>query len=550
MREGNGANGAPSDGVCATPDEVMTGVPRRLFLTRSIASAAALSPIGALLAGCGSGTSTQSTVANAKPPARPTGTFMVALSQAPTSLDPGRRLGVGSFYATANIYDGLVTWNKDFSDVAPQLCESWDVSPDAREWVGKLRPGMTFHDGTPIDATAIRKNFEYFVKNAAYLFIPLPLKTIDDSQSDTIRFVFKSPYPYFTKNVTLLKIQSVKAIEAGPKAIDKHPIGSGPFEFVSQDANSIALRRFAQYWNKPRPYFEEVRYRIIPDAAARLAAVRSGQVNLATNLAPEDVAQLKTDSRVKVISRPSWMMTTLNFKLTAPAVSDLRVRQAIAYAIDRQAILKSLGRGEGQVARGFMMPGIEGYSPMTPSYGYDPEKARALLSEIGSVQPVRMALPSGDAAANYLQSEAVAQAIAGQLKTVGFQATVDAIPEAQYQKERAALRPAHPVALNGYIWFNGGPTVYSFMEADHNMAAAYPKQYAQYKKLWDQMNAELDKTKRVELIKQIQQIHTDLLPSIPLFTLPVADAVSKQVFGYAPDVRNFGPELGGAYFAS
>jgi peptide/nickel transport system substrate-binding protein len=526
-----------------------TGLPRRQFLARSLAGMATFGSLGALLQACGNDASTGTTAAG-KRPATPTGTFTVALAQAPTSMDPGRRLGVGSFYATANLYDGLVTWNEDFTDVAPQLCESWRVSADAREWVGKLRAGMTFHDGMPIDATAIRKNFEYFLRNAAYLFIPLPIKQLDDSKRDEIRFVFESPYPDFTRNVTLLKMQSPRAIAAGPRAIDKSPIGSGAFKFVSASATEIRFERFEGYWNRPRPYFRELVYKLIPDAAARLAALRSGQVNLATNLAPEDVVQLEGDSRTKVVSKPSWMMTTLNFKLLAPPLNDLRVRQAIAYAIDRDAIMRSLGHGRGRVADGFMMPGIEGYSPMQPSYAYDPDRARALLRDVGGTVTLRMAVASGDAAANYLQSEAVAQAIAAQLKDVGIDASVDALPEAEYQRERAEPRPPHPVGLSGYIWFNGGPTVYSFMEADHNMQQAYPQQYARYRRLWDQLNAELDASKRAALIDQIQRIHAEVLTAVPLFVMPIVDGVTKNVQGYSPDIRNFGPVLDGVYFAS
>jgi peptide/nickel transport system substrate-binding protein len=529
----------------------MVALSRRKFIGQGLAAGVSASALGTLLSACGgtSGTSA-GTTAVGTPPKVPTGTFTVALAGPPTSLDPGRRLGLGAFYATEDIYDGLVTFNHDFTDVVPQLCESWTVSPDATEWAGKLRPGMTFHDGTPIDATAIRKNFEYFLKNAAYLFIPLPLKKIDDSKPDTIRLVFQSPYPYFTRNVTLLKMQSPRAIAAGPRAIDKHPIGSGPMQFVSSDANTIQLERFPGYWNKGLPHVEQIKFVITSDPAARVAALRSGQVNLATNLAPSEAAQVKSDPRTKLVSKASWVVTTMNFKLAAPSVHDVRIRQAVAYAIDREAILKSIGGGVGVVADSLMPPGTEGYSKMSPAYAYDPAKARELLRAVGGPVAIHMAVPAGDILANFLVSEAVAQAIVAQLKNVGIDASVDAIPESQEQKERTELKPPHVAKLSSYTWFTGGPIIYGFMESDHNMQQAYPQQYAQYRKLSDQMNAEPDLAKREAIIAQIQQIHVDLLPSIPLFVMPAVDGVSKDVQGYVPDIRNFGPNLDSVYFAS
>jgi peptide/nickel transport system substrate-binding protein len=525
---------------------------RRTFIGRGIAAGASATTLGALLSACGSGGSAGSGTAGAvgTPPKVPTGTFTVALAGAPTSLDPGRRLGIGAFYATEDLYDGLVTFNKEFTDVVGQLCESFEVSPDAREWTGKLRAGMTFHDGTPIDATAIRKNFEYFLKNAAYLFVPLPLQKIDDSKPDTIRLVWKTPYPYATRNLTLLKMQSPRAIAAGPKAIDAHPIGSGPFRFVSAGANTIELERFPGYWNKGLPHVERLRFVITPDPAARIAALRSGQINLATNLAPNDAVVVGSDPRTKTISKPSWFVTGFNFKLAAPAVHDLRVRQAVAYAIDREAIMKSLGRNQGKIADALMPPGSEGYTKMTPAYTYDPEKARALLKAIGKPVNLHMAVPAGDNSANFLISEAVGQAIVAQLQSVGIKATLDAITESVEQKERSELAPPHVAKLTGYTWFTGGPIIFAFMESDHNMQQAYPQQYARYKKLSDAMNAEPDLTKREALIAQIQQIHADVLPSIPLFVMPAVDGVTKDVQNYTPDIRNFGPNLDSVYFAS
>jgi peptide/nickel transport system substrate-binding protein len=527
-----------------------TGLLRRQFLARGLGSVATMGALGTLLQACGDGSeSTGAGEVVGKPPARPTGTLTTAIAAAPTSLDPGRRLGA-SFFPTEDLYDSLVAYNAAFTKVVPELCESWRVSPDGREWSGKLRAGATFHDGTPIDSTAIKRNFEYFLKNPEYLFIPLPIKEMDDSRPDVIRFIFESPYPYFTNNVTLLKMQSAKAIEAGPKAIDKHPIGSGPFQFESQDATTVTLKRYPDYWHKGRPYLERLKFVVIGDAAARLNALRSGQVNLTMNLAPNEAALLEKDQRVKVLRRPGWFMALLEFKLMHPAVRDVRVRQAIAYAVDRETILKTLGHGQGEVAKGWMMPGIEGYSEMSPSYAYDPDKARALLAQVGKPVTLRLGVDAGDGGGNILLTEAVAQAIAAQLKEVGIDISVDALQGPEAQKERAELKPRHALYLGGILWFTGGPTAYSFLESQHNMEQAYPKEFARYKQLWDKVNAELDVAERERMIAEIQQINARVLTAVPLWYMPQVDGVSRNLQGYLPNVRNFGPDLVNAYYAS
>jgi peptide/nickel transport system substrate-binding protein len=525
-----------------------SGATRRQFVQRAVGGVLAAGWLGGALSACSSDAPASDAQGSGGPPATPTGTVTVALPDAPNSLDAARRAGVGAFWATINLYDTLMAWSPDYSSVVPQLLTSWSSSPDLTEWTGRIRPGVEFHDGTPLDATAIRANFEYFLQNADFLFVPLPIKSMDDSDPKIIKFVFDAPYVDFTRNLTLLGMQSPKAIAAGPSAIDEHPVGSGPFQFVSQTESSIELKAFPRYWNTGKPYIARLTYQIIEDPGARVSALQSGQINVVPKIDPSQASVLAHGGTTKVASAASWLVTYLSFKLVVPSVSDIRVRQAIAYAIDREGMLKALGYGYGTVANSFEVPGIIGYQPVSPGYAYDPGKAMALVKEIGTKISLNIAIVAGDANAGFLAGENAAQAIVGMLGQVGINATVSSLQDATFNSNQ--LSPSSTVAgawLVDQPWFTGGPVLYGVSVPVYDLQQADPSAWAQYSSLNAQMNQTPDGPQRDAIIGQIQSLYAGLCVSIPLFDMPQLDGLSKNVEGYTPDKRNFGPRFDDVY---
>ena len=527
--------------------ELRGGATRREFVWRAAGGLLAAGSLGSLLSACGSDAS-MSTTSAGKPPRTPTGTGLVALPGAPNSLDAARRAGVGAFWATINLYDTLTAWSPGYTRVVPQLLTGWTVSPGLTEWTGQIRPGVEFHDGTPLDSAAIRANFEYFLANSDFLFVPLPVKTIDDSQPDVIRFVFEAPYVDFTRNLTLLGMQSPKAIAAGPSAIDQHPVGSGPFEFVSQTQSVIEFKAFPRYWNKGKPHLARLNYQIIEDPGARISALQAGEINVVPKVDPSQASALANGARTKITAAPSWLVTYLNFKLVVPSVSDIRVRQAVAYAIDRKALLKALGFGYGTLVDSFEVPGIIGYQPVDPSYGYDPVKAKALVKEVGKKVSLRIAIVAGDANAGFLAGESAAQAIAGMLGDVGIAAAVDALQDATFNANQLSPNPAvDALWLVDQPWFTGGPVLYGVTVPVFDLQQADPASWARYSALSAQMNQTPDGPARDAVIGKLQDLEASLCLSLPLLNMPQIDGLGKDVQGYVPDKRNFGPRFDDVY---
>jgi peptide/nickel transport system substrate-binding protein len=345
-------------------------------------------------------------------------------------------------------------------------------------------------------------------------------------------------------------MQSPKVIAAGPNAIDKHPVGSGPFQFVSQTQSSIELKAFPRYWDKGKPHIATLAYQIIEDPGARVSALQAGEISVVPKIDPSQASVIAHGARTKVASAPSWLVTYLNFKLVVPSASDIRVRQAVAYAIDRQAMLKALGYGYGRVANSFEVPGIIGYQPVSPGYAYDPGKARALVQEIGKKVSLSIAIVAGDANAGFLAGENAAQAIVGMLGRVGISATVSSLQDATFNANQLSPSPTADGAwLVDQPWFTGGPVLYGVAVPVYDLQKADPSAWAQYSSLSAQMNQTADGPERDAIIGKIQSLYARLCVSVPLFDMPQLDGLSKNIEGYTPDKRNFGPRFDDVYLA-
>lgn len=535
---------------------VGTAITRQQFLVRSLAAAAAGGGAASLIAACGGSSSEPSDGAQTgRPPARPTGTLVVALGSAPVTLDVARRAVNADFVVTQQIFEGLTRWKPDFSDVEPALVSSWTVSDDGREWVGQIRQNVKFHDGTEFDSTAVKKNFQYYLKSAGgFTGLLLPgFKEIDDSDPGVIRLVSKEPFPDLTTNLPLGGMMSPRVIAKGPKAIDKSPIGTGPFRFASQGSNAWTLERNPEYWDQPRPHLEEAEMTVVADLGGRLAALRTGQINLTTAVPPSQIPQLKRDSsKVRIASSPSWTVSHLAFKLMQPPVDQLPVRQAIAHSLDLAAVAKAVMREQAEPANAFIPPGAYGHQPMEPQYPYDPDKAKSLLQSVGSGGPadISLAVPSGgsDPAA----FEDMAQAFGEQMRAVGFNVKVDAIEEGLFGKELGEEQPRHNVFLLSYPYANGGPLIFQLLTYNSisSLAAADTALDGRITELTTEMNTTPNGAARMSVIKEIQDLLAENLVHLPVFFNRANDALSADVRGYTAPADGEGPHLNGVYIAA
>ena len=313
-------------------------------------------------------------------------------------LDPHVTSQSVSHFIMLNIFDPLVSLRAD-GQVFPGLAESWTSSPDGLVWTFKLKQGVKFHDGTPLNAEAVKFSFDRMVDpETKSRQAGVALRGFYDRSevvdANTVRIVLKKPKASFLTVISQAFFAPVspKAVKELGAEFGRHPVGTGPFKFVEWVQNQhVKLVRNPDYnWgpsylHKGPANFATLTFRQIPDAGARLAALESGQVD-AIDLPPtHQIMRLKADPRFQVKSAPQpgmpwgWPMNTKR----APT-NDLKVRQAMIYALDREGLVRSVHQGVFKPAYGPLTPATFAYNPAVEKmYPYDPKKAEALLDEAG-----------------------------------------------------------------------------------------------------------------------------------------------------------------------
>ncbi|MBC7223007.1 MAG: hypothetical protein H5T59_01810, partial [Anaerolineae bacterium] len=322
-----------------------------------------------------------------------------ALTTEPPSLDPQGRPGSGQNAILPYLFDTLVYRDHD-NTYKPFLAEEWEFSEDGKEVTFRLREGVRFHDGTPMDAEAVAFTFRRFQEKGAANPLATGVQDIASVEAVdeyTVRFVLKAPSPTFLGTLSLpyAGIISPAAVETYGEDFGLHPVGTGPFRLKAWEAGtSIVLERNPDYaWGPPvvenrgAPYLDEVRFLFIPDAATQLAALEAGEVDILFVNNPAHVEKLRANPDVNLNEVTLNSLIYLGFHCAKPPFDDVRVRQALAHAVDKEEILKVALGGVGQVAFAPLAPTLPGFDPSLKAYelGYDPERSKSLLEEAGFV---------------------------------------------------------------------------------------------------------------------------------------------------------------------
>ncbi|GAB3588595.1 ABC transporter substrate-binding protein [Amycolatopsis endophytica] len=516
---------------------------RRETLRFAAATALGLSAGVPVLAGCSVGSQGSATNAG-PPPSQPTGTLRVAHLGDPTSLDPSLAGNAVSLpIISHNVYESLLGFDGDTSNLVGVLAERWESSPDAREWTFHLREGITFHDGAPLTSSAVKKTFQYYKRSGTQWGVLLPPNaTFDDTNPRVIRVSSPDSFPDMGRNATLIRMISPNLVDQGPDAVNKTPTGTGPFRFESYTtAKSLVLSANRQF-RGPGPYLERLQFQIIPDASARVAALRSGSVDLVFNVAPSDAGTLKSAGNLAVTEKPLWRVGQLILFSNHRPVDNVVLRRALAHGIDKEAIIKSILRGVGKRQDNVLPEGVYGYQQPATQYPYDPNKARELLAQSGLTTPVELeAVWSPELGENIGRVE---QAISGMLSEIGVNLKATQIPFAEVTKVIVdpQQKPYHAVA--GELgWLTGGPLFF---------ATKYFQRTSEFAAMNDLNNKMLttpDGPERLRLLAEIQELFAQQLPVIPLYNSVQVDGHSTSVQGYSSPKDGFQPNFGQVYLS-
>jgi len=341
--------------------------------------------------------------------------IVASLTTGPNNLDP--RIGTDDTSQKLHdlMYDNLVTLD-DHLQIVPRLAERLE-HPDPLSYIAVLRQGVRFHNGRELTAADVVYTYGFmldptFVSAKKGAFWELDSVTALDTY--TVAFKLKSPFASFPINLNVLPIIPKGA---GPELRD-HPVGTGPYQFVRYDVDDkVELKAFPDYY-LGRPRNDGLIFKIIPDDVMRGLELRKGTVDIVLNdVAPDIVFQLEKDPHLQVVESPGVDYQYIGFNLTDPILKDVRVRQALAFAIDRHAIVEYLRRGLADVSTGILPPLSWAYAADSFVFPFDPPKARALLDEAGYRDPdgagplprLTLTLKTSNTEFNRLQSALVQQ---------------------------------------------------------------------------------------------------------------------------------------------
>src|SRR5438270_4069614 len=310
-------------------------------------------------------------------------TVVMIIESSPTNLDPRVGLDAQSERVGSLIFDDLLTRDDHFN-VQPWLAESWDI-PNALTYVFHLRHGVRFHDGRPLTSRDVKWTFDSLLqgkilstKTNVYRFVD----HIDAPDDFTVIFRLKEPF------ATLLWNLSGGAMGIVPygsgKEVTLHPIGTGPFRFVSaQQDKEVILERNPDFWGEPA-HLQRVRFAVVPDTTTRALERRKGSADLAINALTSDmVVALGRDPKLQVLTAPGSIYAYLALNVRDPILKDVRVRQALAYAIDRRPLIHYVWRDLALPAANILPVQSWAYASDVPQYSYDPDHARELLDNAG-----------------------------------------------------------------------------------------------------------------------------------------------------------------------
>ena len=314
------------------------------------------------------------------------GSLTVCQPAEPPGLDPTANTAAAiDRVVWSNVFETL-TKVTDKGELIPCLAEKWDVSPDGKFYTFHLRKGVKFHNGEPFNAAVAKWNIER-AKNEGTTN-PHPeyfrgIVKIDIPDDDTLAITLKDVDALFL--IHMAEGDASMLPMKGYETAKSHPIGTGPFKFIKWvKGDRVELDRFEGYWNSQLPYLDKVTFRFIPDASAQTAALKAGDIDVIGWIgSPETAKVLAKDKRFKVLAGASTSDTILSTNNKAKPFDNLKVRQAMAHAIDRKMIIDLAMSGYGTPIGSHWSPAAPYYVDLVGTYPYDPEKAKKLLAEAG-----------------------------------------------------------------------------------------------------------------------------------------------------------------------
>jgi len=366
------------------------------------------------------------------------------------SLDPHDTTDTYSGAIEKAICQGLMGFDKDLN-VVPLLAESYTFNPNATEFTFKLRKGVKFHDGTPFNAEAVRVNIARLMSGKLKRSSLLkPVKELVIVDEHTVKFVLNEPFGAFINTVAhpgTLMLSPASIAKYGEN-VSKNPVGTGPYIFAEWTGDMVKIKRNPDYWRGP-VNVDSITFRPIPENGSRLAMLRAGQAQYIYPMPAELLKLAQSDPKVEIIERPSIVERYLVLNTRYAPLADPRVRQAINYALDKQAIIRIAWAGAAGEADSIIPPNLQFYQKQG-AWPYDVAKAKTLMKEAGYENGFRVLFLTPNPSNRLRATEMVQQ----QLKEIGITGEIQSMDVASFYNKLESHRADDPNPVP-FIGFGG-----------------------------------------------------------------------------------------------
>ncbi|HEV8472820.1 MAG TPA: ABC transporter substrate-binding protein [Methylomirabilota bacterium] len=460
--------------------------------------------------------------------APPKDAIVIGLVAEPVTMDPPQITDLNSARVTKRIFEGLVGQELGSYKLVPGLAQSWDISKDGLTYTFKLRPNVKFHDGTPFNAEAVKFVFERqlndkgpYYATGTYPYVKGFLGNVAGVEvldATTVQIKLKAPLTPFLQYLAhqSLFMFSPEALRKWGKDIVKHPVGTGAFKLETWEPGvKVVLSRNDQYWGGA-PKIRQAIYVPIVEAQARLVALKTGDIDLTMDVPPDSLDELRRDPNIVVAESNSSAVWYVTLNTRHPILKDRRVRQALNYAVNKEAIIRDILRGTAIVARGPLSP-VYGafYEDNLARYPHDLDRARALLKEAGHAGGFELTFLVPESGSGMQSPVEMATVIQANLAQIGVRAKIQTMEWGAYLKKYLDQPDMAEMSWNPSI---GDPDhmMYMLLSSDR-FPPAFNAGYYQNDRVDDLLRrarTTVDEKARVPLYREAQKLVVEDAPWI------------------------------------
>ncbi|RLM23426.1 peptide ABC transporter substrate-binding protein [Brenneria alni] len=465
------------------------------------------------------------------------------------------------------IYNRLIEFKSGTTEIEPGLAEKWEISEDGKTYTFHLRKGVKWQESKDFkpsrDFNADDVLFSFLrqqdtnhpyhkVSGGSYEYyqgmgMPDLISKIEKVDDYTVRFeLTRSEAPFLAD--LAMDFASIMSAEYGdnmlkagtPEKIDLNPIGTGPFQLQQYQKDSrILYKAFDGFWGK-KPGIDRLVFSITPDASVRYAKLQKNECQIMPYPNPADLARMKQDKNITLLEKPGLNVGYLAFNVQKKPLDEVKVRQALTYAVNKSAIIEAVYQGAGQAAKNLIPPTMWSYNNDIQDYSYDPEKAKALLKEAGMGDGFTIDLWAMPVQRPYNpNARRMAEMIQSDWAKIGVQAKIVTYEWGEYLKR--AKDGEHQTVLMGWTGDNGDPdnffaTLFSCDASEKG--SNYSKWcYKPFEDLIQPARSTSDHEKRIELYKQAQVVMHDQAPALIVAHSTVYEPIRNNVKGYVIEPR-------------